>query len=162
MRPPPADGATDGRSPPPPLPPPDPPLCPPSPPPPQLAVGRRSLLADNANLRERNRRLEDHARDPVELRERVDDLRQAPDRDRGGLLVHERRVEVHRRDAVVDREAVQVRAGVDRGPEIRRALCVRRALEQRLDRWLTRKCGTVPTCKATPKPRVRAAMGAHR
>jgi ArsR family transcriptional regulator len=36
------------------------------------------------------------------------------------------------------------------------------ALEQRLDRWLKRKCGTVPTCKATARPRARAAIGARR
>jgi GH24 family phage-related lysozyme (muramidase) len=36
------------------------------------------------------------------------------------------------------------------------------ALEQRLDRWLKRKGGTVPTCKVTPKTRARAAMEARR
>jgi ArsR family transcriptional regulator len=36
------------------------------------------------------------------------------------------------------------------------------ALEQRLDRWLKRKDGTVPVCKAPPKTRARAAMEARR
>ncbi|MGD0946571.1 MAG: metalloregulator ArsR/SmtB family transcription factor [Candidatus Binatia bacterium] len=36
------------------------------------------------------------------------------------------------------------------------------ALEQRLNRWLKRKGGTVPTCKATPKTRARAAVEARR
>jgi len=36
------------------------------------------------------------------------------------------------------------------------------ALEQRLNRWLKRKCRTVPTCKVSPRPRARAATEAHR
>jgi ArsR family transcriptional regulator len=36
------------------------------------------------------------------------------------------------------------------------------ALEQRLDRWLKRKSCTVPTCKATPKPRARTAVEGRR
>ncbi len=78
--------------------------------------------------------LEDHALDPVELRERVHDLREAPHRDRRCLLVHERGIEVDGRNVVVDREAAQGRAGVDRGPEVRRALGLRRTVEQRLER----------------------------
>jgi hypothetical protein len=49
------------------------------------AVSRRSLLADNANLRERNRRLEQHARD---LEQRLSELLGTQISQRTGLGAH--------------------------------------------------------------------------
>jgi hypothetical protein len=87
----------------------------------RTSLGAVDLVA--AEVRERAAvDLEHDALDAIELRQREHDLRKAPHGDRGCLLRDEGAVEIHRGDAVVDREAVESCAGVDRGPEVRRTL----------------------------------------